>query len=124
MQYFLLVGLGGALGAVARYSVNQLFLTYFGSLLLGTFLANISGSFALGLLMGLFSSHHSVSTETRMFLAVGFLGSYTTFSTLSVATIQSLQEGDISTAVINMGASIILGLMAATIGLVIGRFIM
>ena len=123
MQYFLLVGLGGALGAVARHSVNQLFLTYFGSLLLGTFLANVSGSFVLGLLMGLLSSHPNVPTEARMFIAVGFLGSYTTFSTLSVATIQLLQKGDMFTAVVNLGASIVLGLIAATIGLVVGRLV-
>ena len=123
MQYFLLVGLGGALGAVARYSVNQLFLTYFNSLLLGTFLANVSGSFVLGLLIGLLSSHPNVPTEARMFIAVGFLGSYTTFSTLSVATIQLLQEGDMSTAVVNLGANIVLGLIAATIGLVVGRLV-
>ena len=123
MQYLLLVALGGALGAVARYGVNQLVLNHFGSLLLGTFLANISGSFILGLLVGLLPSHPTLSTETRMFLAVGFLGSYTTFSTLSVATIQLLQKGDMFTAVINLGGSILLGLIAAVAGLMLSRAI-
>ena len=111
------------MGAVARYCVNQLVLIHFGSLLLGTFLANISGSFILGLLVGLLSSHPTLPTETRMFLAVGFLGSYTTFSTLSVATIELLQKGDMSTAVINLGGSILLGLIAAVAGLMLSRAI-
>ena len=123
MQYLLLIGVGGAMGAIARYWVNQLVLSHFGSLLLGTFLANTSGSFLLGLLVGLLSSHPTFPTEARMFLAVGFLGSYTTFSTLSVATIQLLQKGDMSTAAINLGASIVLGLTAAVVGLMLGRAI-
>ena len=123
MQYLLLVSLGGALGAATRYWVNQLIFTHFGSVLLGTFLANTSGSFILGLFVGLLSSHPTLPTETRMFLSVGFLGSYTTFSTWSVATIQLLQKGDIATAAINLGASILLGLTAAVAGLVLGRAI-
>ena len=132
MQYLLLVGLGGALGAVARHGVTHLVRIQFGSSLLGTFLANVSGSFILGLLVGLLSSHPTWPAETRLnvsttavlnFVAVGFLGSYTTFSTLSVATIQSLQKGDVSTAGINLGASVLLGLTAAVAGLMLGRAI-
>ena len=121
MQYLLLVGLGGALGAMARYAVNQAAIMQFGSSLVGTFIANVSGSFFLGLLMGFLSSHSVWPEETRIFLAVGFLGSYTTFSTLSLATIQSLQRGDVTTAVINLGASVLLGLTAALGGLILGR---
>ena len=108
---------------MARYGVNHLVLTHFDSFLLGTFPVNISGSFILGLLVGLLSSHPIWPGETRMFLGVGFLGSYTTFSTLSVATIQSLQKGDVSTAAINLGASVLLGLTAAFAGLMLGRAI-
>ncbi len=123
MQYLLLVGVGGALGAMARYSVDQLATSYTGSTLLGTFLANISGSLILGLLVGVLSNHDIWPAETRMFLAVGFLGSYTTFSTLSLATVQLLQKGDLSTAALNLGASIFLGIGAALIGFVVGKAI-
>ena len=123
MQYLLLVGVGGALGAMARYSVDQLATSYTGSTLLGTFLANISGSLILGLLVGVLSNHDIWPAETRMFLAVGFLGSYTTFSTLSLATGQLLQKGDLSTAALNLGASIFLGIGAALIGFVVGKAI-
>ena len=59
--------------------------------------------------------------ETRLFLSVGLLGSFTTFSTLSVATIQLLQRGDFYNAGLNIGLSIIIGLIAATVGIIIGR---
>jgi CrcB protein len=121
MQTLFLVGFGGALGAVSRYWINTITLAQFNSSLLGTFFANTSGSFALGLFVGLLTSHPTWPLETRLFVAVGFLGSYTTFSTLSVATVQSLQKGDIFTAAINIGASVVLGLLAAFIGILIGR---
>lgn len=117
----LLIGLGGALGAVARHAVNQVALTHIGSSPLGTFIANISGTFVLGLLVGLFSSHPAWPTEMRIFLTVGFLASYTTFATLSVATIQSLEKGDIYTAIVNLGFSILLGLVGAVAGIALGR---
>ena len=122
MQFVVLVGIGGALGAIARYWVNHLAVTHFGSSLVGTVFANVSGSFVLGFLVGVLSSSNSTwAPETRMFLAVGFLGSYTTFSTLTVATVQLLQKGDVTTAAINLGTSVVLGLMAAIIGLLIGK---
>lgn len=121
--YFLLVGLGGAFGAMARYAVDRVAVAQLGSSLTGTFVANVSGSFILGLLVGLLSSHPTWPEETRIFLAVGILASYTTFSTLSVATIQQLEKGDISSAAVNLGASVVLGLSAAAAGIVLGRAI-
>ena len=122
MQFVVLVGIGGALGAIARYWVNDLAVTHFGSSLVGTVFANVSGSFVLGFLVGVLSSSNPTwAPETRMFLAVGFLGSYTTFSTLTVATVQLLQKGDVTTAAINLGTSVVLGLLAAIIGLLIGK---
>lgn len=121
--YLFLVGVGGALGAITRYGLNQLLLNQYGSSLLPTFLANISGSFFLGLLTGLLYTHESWPLEIRLFLSVGLLGSFTTFSTLSVATIQLLQSGDFYNAGLNIGLSIIIGLTAATLGIIIGRAI-
>jgi len=123
MQNLLLVGAGGALGAIARYVVNQMFLDRTGSQIIGTFLANTSGSFLLGLFVGLLSTHPSWSPETRMLIAVGFLGSYTTFSTFSVATVQLLQRGEFLLAVGNLGGSVVIGIMAALIGITVGRML-
>jgi len=121
--HFLLIGIGGALGAMARYAVERVAVAQLGSSLTGTFVANLSGSFILGLLVGLLSSHSTWPEETRIFLAVGFLASYTTFSTLSVATVQQLAKGDLSSAAVNLGASVALGLAAAAVGIVLGRTI-
>ena len=123
MWYFLLIGLGGALGAVARHAVDQVAASQLDSSHIGTFIANTSGSFILGLLVGLLSSHPAWPEETRIFLAVGLLASYTTFSTLSVAIIQQLEKGDVSSAAVNLGASVLLGLTAAVAGMILGRAI-
>lgn len=123
MLNIIFIGIGGALGAVARYSVDQLAFVHLGSSVAGTFIVNISGSFLLGLLAGVLSSNSAWPGEIRLFFAVGFLGSFTTFSTLTLATVQSIGRGDTSGATINLGASIICGLVAAVIGLFVGRAI-
>ena len=123
MSTLLLIGVGGASGALARHAVNQVASTQFDSVLLGTFIANISGSLILGLSLGFLSSHTAWQEEARLFLAVGFLGSYTTFSTLSVASVQLLERGDLSSAAINLAGSVALGLIAALAGLLVGRAI-
>ena len=123
MLYITLIGVGGAFGAITRHLVNQMAITQLNSSLMGTFIVNISGSFVLGILAGVLSSYPNLSEETRLFMAVGFLGSYTTFSTFSLATIQLLEKGDLFNALINIGSTIIIGLMAAIAGLIIGRTI-
>ena len=123
MAHALLIGLGGGLGAVARHAVDQVTITQLGSSLLGTFIANMSGTFLLGLLVGLFSTHGTWPEGVRIFVAVGFLASYTTFSTLSVATIELMDKGDLYGAVLNIGMSIFLGLISATVGIVLGKAI-
>lgn len=123
MIYITLVGVGGAFGAIARHLVNQMAITQLNSSLMGTFIVNISGSFVLGILAGILSSYPNLPEGTRLFMAVGFLGSYTTFSTFSLATIQLLEKGDLFNAFINIISTIIIGLVAAMAGLVIGRTI-
>ena len=123
MYNIILIGLSGALGAVSRYGVNQYVSHYFGSNLLGTFLANTSGSFLLGLFIGMIASHTNWSNEIRLVVAVGFLGSYTTFSTLTVDTIQLIQNGEVYTAGLNLVASVVIGLFAAMLGLFVGKYI-
>ena len=116
------VACGGALGAISRHAVNLAVMHLMGSTLVGTFVANITGSFVLGLLIA-FWEPRDFPSEHRLFLAVGFLGSYTTFSTLAVATTQSFESGDIGRAALNLGGSIAVGLAAAYAGLAIGRAI-
>ena len=114
---------GGALGAMSRHAINLAVLNAMGSSLLGTFIANITGSVLLGLFVGFVETRPELPGEYRLFLAVGFLGSYTTFSTLTVATTQGFDTGDLGRAAINLGGSIIVGLIAAYLGLLAGRSI-
>tara|TARA_B100001245_G_C22859547_1_gene413296 strand:- start:626 stop:997 length:372 start_codon:yes stop_codon:yes gene_type:complete len=123
MQYILIVALGGALGAVSRYGVSHLVASQLSSYLIGTYIVNVSGSFLVGLLEGLASKYPVFPTEIRLFLTVGFLGSYTTFSAFSLATVQLFQKGEVQIAALNIFASIVVGVLVAVIGMIIGRAI-
>ena len=121
MSNILIVGIGGAIGAVARYSVDLLVARQFGSNILGTFTVNITGSLLLGFLAGLLGTHPTWPIETRLFIAIGILGSFTTFSTLSLATVDLMVKGEILTAMINVVASVLIGVAAAALGMAAGR---
>ena len=118
---WVLIALGGALGAVSRYAVDRAVNGLFGTAVLGTFAANISGSFLLGILVAAAAGRVGLSDEARALAAVGFLGAYTTFSTLTVASVQLANDGDWIRALVNIFGSIAVGVAAALGGLVLGR---
>ena len=121
MLLWALIAVGGALGAMSRYAVDRAVNDTFGTTVLGTFAANITGSFLLGIVVAAASGRLGLSEEARVFAAVGFLGSYTTFSTLTVAGVQLAAEGDLAHAALNILGSIAIGLIAASAGLLLGR---
>ena len=92
-----------------------------GPTVLGTFLVNISGAFLLGLLIGLGEQGFLPSGPWRTVLAVGFLGAYTTFSTLMLEAAVRTEDGEVTWALLNLGASIVIGLIAVYGGLTLGR---
>jgi len=120
---YLLVGVGGFLGANARFLVARgmgaLFETRFP---LGTFVINISGSFLLGIL-GTFVSQKIMSNSeaVRLALGVGFLGAFTTFSTFEFETHALFDDGSWLTATTNMFASLFVGLLAVRAGIVVAK---
>ena len=118
---WLVVALGGALGAVSRYGIDRVMVAFVGPTVLGTFAVNITGSFLLGLFLTLSDERFGWSPELRVLVAVGFLGSYTTFSTLTVAGVQLFDTGEITRALVNVLGSILVGLLAAFLGIVVGR---
>ena len=118
---WILVAVGGALGALSRYGLDRAVISIIGPTVLGIFLINITGSFLLGLFVTLSEERTGWPMETRMLVAVGFLGSYTTFSTLTVASIQQVIGGDVTRAILNIGGSIAIGLLAAFAGILVGR---
>lgn len=123
MHSIVLVGLGGAIGAVSRYGfatlVARLVTTSFP---LGTLLINILGSFAMGVVMGLLGRYAPAWMEdARLFLAVGVLGGFTTFSSFSLETISLIERGEIGSALVYVTLSVAVCLIALYLGLLITR---
>ena len=118
---WVLIAVGGALGAVSRYAVDRAFVSALGPSVLGTFAVNITGSFILGLFIAIFTERANWPEEVRLLVAVGFLGSYTTFSTLTVASLQLAVSGEWTRAAFNVFGSLIVGLLAAFLGILVGR---
>jgi CrcB protein len=80
---FLAVGIGGALGCWLRWGLGVLLNPLFPTLPLGTLAANLAGGLMMGLALGAFSHYQALPPEVRLFVATGFLGGLTTFSTFS-----------------------------------------
>lgn len=124
MTNYLIIGIGGFLGAIARYVVSAWIGQRWGrSFPLGTFAINVSGSFLIGLLMSLFTERFMVNPQWRLFLTVGFLGAYTTFSTFEYETGSLLRDGEWLVAVLNIGLSVVAGFAALKIGEIISKAI-
>lgn len=123
MEY-LIIGVGGFLGANARYLVAGWAAQRFGALFpYGTFLVNMSGSFLLGFFMTFLRDRAFVHPHYRMFFAIGFLGAYTTFSTFTYESLQLLQDGSIFLAFVNIVGSVVIGILGASLGFLVGELL-
>ena len=121
---WLMVALGGATGSVLRYAVGRLAITYLGpSTVLDTLFVNVTGAFALGLFITLALERVAVPAEFRGLVAVGFLGGYTTFSTLAFEAVRSAESGELLRAGASVAGNIVLGLLAAYLGVITARSI-
>ena len=109
---YLAVGIAGGLGAVGRYLVGAaVSLRFGGHFPLGTFVVNISGAFALGLLTGM-----APSTDAMRILGLGLLGGYTTFSTWMLESKRLAGERRTPVGAANLVASVLVGLLAVWLG--------
>ena len=115
------VALGGALGAPARYGISLAVDITPGTFPWGTFWANISGSLALGFFLALMLRRFPATRYLRPFVATGFLGSYTTYSTFAVETDLLLRNGRTGVALAYVTGSLVAGLIAAWVGGRLGR---
>lgn len=106
------IALGGALGAAARYGVAQLVPVAADAFPWATFLTNVSGSFALGLTLALLLERFPPTRYLRPFVATGFLGAYTTYSTFAVETDVLIKDGKLILAVVYATASLLAGFAA------------
>lgn len=123
MNGFLLVGAGGALGAMARYGlaslVGRLWPTTFP---LATLLINILGSIAMGLFIGALARFLPAHQDAlRLFVAVGIFGGFTTFSSFSLDTITLIERGELLPALAYVALSVVVCLIGLYLGLLITR---
>jgi CrcB protein len=122
LDKYLLVGLGGFLGAIARFALGTWAAEKWGpGFPYGTLLINVSGSFVLGLFLTAGAARLGIDPRWRLFFAVGFLGAYTTFSTFTYETVQLLLANNWRPALAYVGVSNVLGVGAALLGVGLGR---
>ena len=121
---WVLVAIGGAAGSLLRFGVNRLTIHYLGvDTVVGTFAVNIVGSFALGLLASVFIARSDIPIEVRAMLTVGLLGGFTTFSTLAYDGVRLLSGGEVARAGAAIAANVLIGLLAAYLGVLTGRLV-
>jgi len=123
MVGLLLVGTGGFVGSVARYLVSVWVHGILDSpwFPYGTLVVNATGSFVIGFLAGLVEARELFSLQARLFLFVGILGGYTTFSSFALETFNLARNPQAVWAVMNIAAQLLLGLMAVWLGHVLAR---
>jgi len=116
------IALGGAAGAATRYLVDGWVSERAGGAFpLGTLVVNLSGAFVLGLLATLALERSVLSAAVRPSLLIGFIGAYTTFSTWMLESWRLAEQGALLGALVNIGGSVVLGLVALGAGIAIGR---
>ncbi|OLC49979.1 MAG: hypothetical protein AUH43_06550 [Acidobacteria bacterium 13_1_40CM_65_14] len=118
----LLIAIGGALGSVARYLFSSAVLRASGSLLgVGTFAVNVVGCVVFGVIAGLAERRFVFGPHARVFLLVGVLGGFTTFSSFAFESVQLLRDGQFLAAAVNIVGQVVAGLVGLWIGFIIIR---
>ncbi len=118
----LYVGIGGFFGAIARYLVDGWVVARTGAAFpWGTLVVNLSGSFVLGLLVALAIERDVLPADIRAPILIGFIGAYTTFSTLALESWRLIENGSYVAGLANLVGSMVLGIVAVAAGLLLGR---
>ncbi|NQV50008.1 MAG: fluoride efflux transporter CrcB [Candidatus Marinimicrobia bacterium] len=121
MSKIMAIGMGGFLGAVGRFWLSGLAQRYSDRFPLGTLSVNLLGSFMLGLLATLFLEKVVVGQELRLFLLIGLLGAFTTYSTFSLETLNLIRTGEWLFAGSNILANVIGTLISVWAGVSIAK---
>ena len=115
-----LIGAGGFVGAICRYGVSAVSKQFWEtSFPVGTLIANLTGCFLLGILIG--SGHDEANRNLKLLFGVGFLGALTTFSTFGAETISHASEQSYGIAVGNIAINVVAGLLAVVVGIWLGK---
>lgn len=124
MLNFILVAIGGGIGAALRYGVGIMTLRQFGPQFpLGTMAVNWIGSFLMGLIIVALARRFDAAQPMQLFLATGVLGGFTTFSAFSLDALNLLERGDFGVAGFYVIASVLGAIFACFLGLFLGRMV-
>lgn len=124
MYTFILVGLGGFIGAILRYFIAGWIQNSFIEFPLGTLTVNVIGSFFIGLIMSLSEYQGLFRAETRIFLTIGILGSFTTLSTFSYESFKLLENSDFRLLTVYLLATVFISLFAVYLGRAVAFIVM
>ncbi len=124
MPTLLYVMVGGAIGSAARHLTGRAMLALFGpNFPAGTLTVNIVGGFLMGLLAGVLARHGQAGESARLFLGVGVLGGFTTFSSFTLDLVTLAERGEAMTAAVYLLASVAGAIVALVAGLALVRSI-
>jgi len=124
LEKYLVIAVGGSIGAIVRYLTGVYSAKFFGTWLpYGTLIVNVVGSFILSFFMILFLEKLSLDPLWRLFVAVGFCGSYTTLSSITYETLSIAMDGDYVRALLNIALNFGLSFLSAFTGIVLARML-
>ena len=125
MQNIVLVGIGGFIGTILRYSLNNWVYQLLAYPLFpyGTMIVNILGCLAIGFLGGLAEFHEVFTPTLRLFIFIGILGGFTTFSSFGYDTFGLLRGGQFLLAFINVATQVFIGIGAVWVGFICARIL-
>lgn len=119
LKTLFIIGAGGFLGSIARYLTQIVVERYLhSSFPWGTFAANIAGSFIIGAVYALSERGNLLTPEVRMFMAVGFCGGFTTFSSFAYNNLTMISENNYFQLLANVGLSLFFGISAVFLGII------